>query len=221
MLTAEQIRNVKFRKSNIGGYKSEDVDMFIDEIEESFRKFEEEKEDLQDKLKILADKVCEYRDTEESIKTTLLNAQKSADALLREAKAEADRIVKQANYKYEEIIDKAEKDIANQKIQLANVKQNVRDFRNNILNMYKEHIKQVNLLTADDRMPADLWDKLSQKEKETKTSSEKISKDDKKVQLNDEAKIEEDNRYKDLKFGENYKIIEDQQESPIGLFDRV
>lgn len=216
MLTIEEIKNIKFRKSNIGGYKAEDVDIFIDKVEESFRKLEDEREDLQEKLKILADKVCEYRETEESIKTTLLNAQKTADASLKEAKLEADRIIKQANDKYKEIVEKAERDILDQKTQLANIKQNIRDFRNNILNMYKEHIKQVNLFTADDRISSEMLSKLNQRDEESK---KEIS-----IEKNLAKKEEEkqgSDRYRDLKFGEDYKIAEDVTESPVGLFERL
>lgn len=217
MLTIEEIKNIKFRKSNIGGYKAEDVDIFIDKVEESFKELEDEREDLQEKLKILADKVCEYRETEESIKTTLLNAQKTADASLKEAKLEADRIIKQANDKYKEIVEKAERDILDQKTQLATIKQNIRDFRNNILNMYKEHIKQVNLFTADDRISSEMLSKLNQRDAESK---KEVSTEEEKNLVGKEEDQDSD-RYKDLKFGEDYKIAEDMTESPIGLFERL
>ena len=217
MLTIEEIKNIKVRKSNIGGYKAEDVDIFIDKVEESFRKLEDEREDLQEKLKILADKVCEYRETEESIKTTLLNAQKTADASLKEAKLEADKIIKQANDKYKEIVEKAERDILDQKTQLATIKQNIRDFRNNILNMYKEHIKQVNLFTADDRISSEMLNKLNQRDMESK----KEDSNEKRILEEKEEDKQGADRYKDLKFGEDYKIAEDKAESPVGLFERL
>lgn len=218
MLTIEEIRNIKFRKSNIGGYKADDVDIFIDKVEESFKKLEAEREDLQEKLKILADKICEYRESEESIKTALLNAQKAADTSLKDAKLEADKIINQANDKYKEILEKAEKDIREQKIQLANIKQSVRDFRNNILNMYKDHIKQVNLFTADDRISYETLGKLNQKSEEVE---KKNSNEDENILVNNEEKTQDDYRYKDLKFGEDYKINENKQESPVGLFKKI
>lgn len=218
MLTIEEIRNIKFRKSNIGGYKADDVDIFIDKVEESFKKLEAEREDLQEKLKILADKICEYRESEESIKTALLNAQKAADTSLKDAKLEADKIINQANDKYKEILEKAEKDIREQKIQLANIKQSVRDFRNNILNMYKDHIKQVNLFTADDRISYETLGKLNHKSEELE---KKNSNEDENILVNDEEKTQDDYRYKDLKFGEDYKINENKQESPVGLFKKI
>ena len=37
MLTINDIINASFNKSNFGGYKTEDVDIFIDEVKESYR----------------------------------------------------------------------------------------------------------------------------------------------------------------------------------------
>ena len=36
MLTINDIINASFNKSNFGGYKTEDVDIFIDEVKESY-----------------------------------------------------------------------------------------------------------------------------------------------------------------------------------------
>ena len=36
MLTINDIINASFNKSNFGGYKTEDVDVFIDEVKESY-----------------------------------------------------------------------------------------------------------------------------------------------------------------------------------------
>ena len=36
MMTLEEIKNVSFRKANIGGYRVDDVDDFIDKVEEMF-----------------------------------------------------------------------------------------------------------------------------------------------------------------------------------------
>ena len=42
MLTVNDIRDVKFRKTNIGGYKAEDVDNFLDEVQDSYEKLQRE-----------------------------------------------------------------------------------------------------------------------------------------------------------------------------------
>ena len=63
-----------------------------------------EREELAQKLDLLAQKVEEYRRDEESIRTTLLNAQKLADASVREAKHKSEVIIKDATIKGEKIV---------------------------------------------------------------------------------------------------------------------
>ena len=94
MLTPNDIRNVVFTKG-MGGYKTSEVDVFIDEcadtvealIKEKTAAVEalnREKQDLQKKLEVLADKLVEYRNDEDSIRTALLSAQRLGDATLRD-----------------------------------------------------------------------------------------------------------------------------------------
>ena len=63
MLTSEEIRTVTFEKS-MRGYRPEDVDAFLEQVAAGVDQLSSEKEDLEKKLYILAQKVEEYRDQE-------------------------------------------------------------------------------------------------------------------------------------------------------------
>ena len=106
MLTPNDIRNVLFTKI-MGGYKTSEVNEFIDEcadtvealIKEKTAAVEalnREKQDLQKKLEVLADKLVEYRNDEDNIRTALLSAQRLGDATLREANHKASLIMDDA-----------------------------------------------------------------------------------------------------------------------------
>ena len=71
MLTPEEIRNIAFTKG-IGGYKTNEVDLFIDQCADTVETLLSEKAELNKKLEILADKLVEYRNDEDSIRTALL-----------------------------------------------------------------------------------------------------------------------------------------------------
>lgn len=79
-LTLEDIANISFPRANFGGYRAEDVDAFIDDVQVSYDNVLKESAELKRKLAILAQKVEEYRNEEDSIRNTLLSAQKLADA---------------------------------------------------------------------------------------------------------------------------------------------
>ena len=84
MLTAEEILNVGFTKS-LGGYKTTEVDMFIEKCADTVTILNREKAELTKKLEVLADKLVEYRNEEDSIRTALLSAQRLGDTVVREA----------------------------------------------------------------------------------------------------------------------------------------
>ena len=57
MLKSEDIANVSFRRANLGGYRPDDVDAFIDQVQLTFDQMKKEREELAQKLDLLAQKV--------------------------------------------------------------------------------------------------------------------------------------------------------------------
>lgn len=150
MLTIDEIRNISFRKANFSGYKPEDVDDFIDEVLLSFEEKNKENESLIRKLEILAKRVEEYREEEESIRSTLLNAQKLADASVREAKHKAEVILKDASVQAERLVASAQKEVLEQQEMLDHLKSEVSSFRTKLLSIYKEHLTLIDALPAEE-----------------------------------------------------------------------
>ena len=56
-LTARDVMNVGFHKANIGGYRSDEVDIFIDKVQETFEEQDREIESLKKKLVVLAKRI--------------------------------------------------------------------------------------------------------------------------------------------------------------------
>lgn len=150
MITLEDIANATFRKAKIGGYNPEDVNEFLDQVQESFAQMQKEKMELVRKLEILAKKVEEYREEEESIRNTLFSAQKLADASVREAKHKSEVILKDASAKAEKIVNNAQAQIIEQQETLLNLQREVSSFRSRLLAIYKEHLTLINALPAEE-----------------------------------------------------------------------
>lgn len=149
MLTVEDIRNVTFRKSNFGGYRPEDVEVFIEEVQASFESLTQENNDLLRKLELLAKKVEEYREDEESIRTAVISAQKLGDASIREAKRKSEEILKDASLQAENIMNNAQNEIKGQQLTLENLKKEVSAFRSNLLSIYREHLTLIDALPSE------------------------------------------------------------------------
>jgi len=95
MLTAKDIRNKRFEKAAFG-YKQEEIDEFLQELENDLKTMEHDLEDANNKIQLLADKVREYRADEEALKDALLGAQKQGKLVIAEANEKAEEILKEA-----------------------------------------------------------------------------------------------------------------------------
>ena len=81
MLSSEEIRSVTFEKA-LRGYRAEDVDAFFEQTAAGVDQLIAEKEDIEKKLYILAQKVEEYRADEDTLKSALLNAQRLGENVI-------------------------------------------------------------------------------------------------------------------------------------------
>ena len=98
MFTPQEVSEKVFPKASFGssGYSTGPVDEFLDALTEDYAALFKENVTLKAKLKVLAEKVEEYRSTEDAMRQTLLTAQKMAAKLVQEAQAEKDNMLAEA-----------------------------------------------------------------------------------------------------------------------------
>ena len=96
MLTPQEAESHVFPKASFGGYNMLQVDTFLDSLIEDYRTLYQENTSLKNKMKVLVDKVEEYRATEDAMRMTLHSAQKMADAMVKEGEAKKQAAIDQA-----------------------------------------------------------------------------------------------------------------------------
>ena len=148
MFTADEIRQITFEKT-MRGYRPEDVESFMENIADEFEALEKEKRDLEEKLYLLAEKVEQYKAEEESIKTTLINAQRLGESIVSDARVKADNVIREATIKKNDIISSAYNEIEGTEEILNRLRKEVSDFKRNILSLYKTHIESLSTLPDD------------------------------------------------------------------------
>ena len=107
MITVDQILNAKFTPVSKGAYSAEDVDAFLKVVAQSYEESLEENNELVKKIGILADKIESYRNDEEAIKLSLLDAHKMADSITKNANDSATAVMTDAETKAKVIVDGA------------------------------------------------------------------------------------------------------------------
>lgn len=95
MLSSNDIRDIKFSKS-VGGYKQDEVDVFLDKIEADFEQYERMVRDMQGTIESLKREIEGYKSSQNSIQNVLLSAQRLADQIVDEAKEKSDAIIREA-----------------------------------------------------------------------------------------------------------------------------
>lgn len=96
MMTPQEVANCTFAKAVMGGYNMASVDDFLDKLTEDYTALYKENAALKAKLKVLADKMEEYRQVEDAMRSTLLTAQKMASSMVSEAEQKRDAIIADA-----------------------------------------------------------------------------------------------------------------------------
>jgi cell division initiation protein len=224
ILTVEDIKNVSFRKGR--GYRASDVDSFLDELQMSYKSLQKENSDLLGKIGTLNKKIEEYQKEEEFVKAALINAQKVADVSVREAELKAELILKNA-------LIEAERSVVEHKKNLENIKKETAEFRANLLDAYKKHLKLITEIpNEEENYNSGFQEKINNTgavNVEEKENNEKLAPNEPKAvdiatsdsgNNNDKYKIKPTRRFINLQFGDEYKISSIEEQSSAGLWNR-
>ncbi len=150
MVSAQEIRDVKFGKS-FGGYKTDEVDIFLDECANTVDALCRENEENARKMQVLAETVVDYRNQEDSIRSALINAQRMSESVVAEAQQKASEIIAQANDDAAKALDRANADIAAERAELERIRSEVAAFKTRLLSLYREHLTLIGVLEDEPR----------------------------------------------------------------------
>ncbi|MBE6741269.1 MAG: DivIVA domain-containing protein [Ruminococcaceae bacterium] len=115
MISANDLRNKKFSPEQ-NGYNVDEVNAALSEAADTIEGYINENKELYRKMEVLARKIEEYREDEDSIKSALITAQKMADKLEKESSETAALLISKseetANTTIADAQEKADKMIA-------------------------------------------------------------------------------------------------------------
>lgn len=107
MMTPQEIQNRKFEKAVFGGYDMSGIDEFLDALIPDYTALYKETMTLKNKMKVLVDKIEEYRSVDEEMRKALYSAQVAAKETVQKAQAQATQLVATAEMEAARIIDGA------------------------------------------------------------------------------------------------------------------
>ena len=110
MITPLDIQNKEFKKS-FRGYSPKEVDMFLDNINNDYENQYRENIELKDKISMLTDQIRQFNNLEETLKSTLVLAQSTADDVTSSARKKAELLVEEADLRAQDLIRDAMEEV--------------------------------------------------------------------------------------------------------------
>ena len=154
MISSEDVRRVTFDKA-FQGYRREDVDAYLKEVAQAMDDLAAQNDDLQKKLVVLAQRIDQYRAEEDTLRTTMINAQRLGENVIREAKQKAAEIIRTANIKAEDREQRSRDDVELAKQEIVTLKSEADSFKRLLIEMYRKHINLINKLPDYTPQPED------------------------------------------------------------------
>lgn len=119
MLTPQEVSERAFPKASFGGYNMAQVDEFLDLLTADYTSLYNENAVLKSKMKVLVEKVEEYRATEDAMRKALMTAQRMADELVKEAEAKKAQILSDAEGEAKERVANIRKQAGDEEFRLS------------------------------------------------------------------------------------------------------
>lgn len=233
MLTINDIKSASFRRANFGGYKPEDVDAFIDEVQISFEQMIKEKEELLSTIKKLNERINKFHEEDNSIKSVILNAQRIAEKSLSDAKVKTADMINGAAQESEKMIANAKEKVSAHADIANKLKEASSKLRKQLEDIYEKHIELIKEIPEDIEVSDEMCIKALENEK-VSTSQNKVDiKDFKSNNLAENTstgdifssdELEQPHRkFENLKFGNKATCDKDKQKNRgayLGIFKK-
>ncbi|MFW5730090.1 MAG: DivIVA domain-containing protein [Desulfonatronovibrionaceae bacterium] len=139
-LSKIDILNKNFSTSFLG-YRKQDVEVFLQELADYVGAMAEKEMNLENNIKILEEKLDEYKSRENMLQQTLITTQKMSDDIKANAQKQAKLMVKDAQSKAEEILRHAHKRLAQIHEDISELKKQRAHFEIKLRSIVESHLK--------------------------------------------------------------------------------
>ena len=149
MITAQDIRERTFERARINGYDPVSVDDFLDQLAEEVAASQKENAVLKAKMKVLVDKIEEYRSNEEALNLALLSAQKLAVQIEKDAKDRAAVLLADAERQVKARVGSIEQETEIQKRRLADAQAATAKYFDAVRSLCGDQLRKLEAISTD------------------------------------------------------------------------
>lgn len=133
-LTVKDILEKTFKRS-FKGYDEDEVDRFLDQIIDEFKELQNENAALKSELATLREQARKVKEAEDTIMSTLVSAQKSAERIINDATRKAELVISSAEATARQRAEQAEQELKEAEAKLQELKACAQGFATSFANM--------------------------------------------------------------------------------------
>lgn len=149
MLAPHELKNKAFGKS-LKGYNVSEVDDYIEFLIDKYTEAYRENNELERKLRVVANNLEEIKDQEESIRSTLISAQKMGEKIIKDANERADIITGAIKDRCDAIIVEFKEQLQKEKEEMWTIRTRILDFKKEVFELYRNHIEELKDLSVNE-----------------------------------------------------------------------
>ena len=174
MLTPQEVSEHAFAKAGFGGYNMAMVDEFLDQLTEDYTTLYKENAALKSKMKVLVDKVEEYRSTEDAMRKTLLTAQKMADDMVKEAEEKRASLVSHAEEEARKRVSGLRQEVEAEQLRLTAAQNATAAYVGKLKELYQHEMDYLNGLSKLSAPAEPVVDQVASAAQDISQSVEKL-----------------------------------------------
>lgn len=153
-MTPQDIREKTFEKAMFGGYDMAAVQNYQEEVAAELANAQKEIAVLKGKMKVLVDKIEEYRASEDAMRLAILSAQKVGKQIEDDAKASADKILSEAKSTSDRILGGLQHETANEEAKLLAAKTSCAKFLEDVRNLCMNQLEYLDKIAGSKAVAA-------------------------------------------------------------------
>lgn len=145
------------RKQEFGrqfrGYNRTEVDTFLDMVASEMESLIRKKNDLEEKLRHLNDRLEDYKNIENTLQSTLLTSQRQAEEMIKNAEERAELILRRAKLESEKLYDKAYQELSRLRAKIAELRGLKESFAVRVKSLLETHQRLIEEAIKEDFQP--------------------------------------------------------------------
>lgn len=149
MLTPLDIHNKEFKRG-FRGYNEEEVDEFLDRVVKDFEKLYQENLELKEAVERLGGKLEHYQHMENTLHSTLVIAQETAEEVKLNAKKETELLIKEAELRAQKMVEEAVSKVRKMTSEYEEMQKQAQIYRTRLRTLLQAQLEMLNHAEEDD-----------------------------------------------------------------------